>query len=155
MDTGVKIGVGGLPTDIDVQRLQEKFGVPKPGDFISYADITACLGNQRKEPRFWTVTNSWRAKLFKENNLVTKAVRDEGFEFLDSHKRVTHSVALFDSGLSKVDRASLVAARTDRTGLAPEEVRVCDHFQNLGAQLKLAAATAAQQLTYADPVKET
>lgn len=154
MNAGVKIGVGGLPTDLDVSRLQEKFGVPKPGDFISYAEISECLGNHRKESRFWTVTNSWRKKLFKENNLVTEAVRDEGFEFLDSHKRVTHSVNKFKGGLRKVGRASLVAASTDRTRLAPEEIRVCDHVQNVGAQLKLAAATAARQLTYADPVKE-
>lgn len=154
MKNPVKIGVGGIPSDVDVRRLQEKFRVPKPGDFISYAEITECLGNQRKESRFWTVTNSWRKKLFRENNIVTKAVRDEGFEFLDSHKRVTHSVDKFKGGLREVGRASLIAASTDRTELAPEEIRTCDHIQNMGAQIRLAVATAARQLTYVDPVKE-
>ena len=149
----VKFGFGGIPTDIDVRRLQEKFGVPQPGESISYALISEVLGNSRTESRFWVVTGAWRRQLFRENNLVTEAIRNEGFEFLDAHRRVGHAVNRFKQGLRRVGRASLVAASTDRSNLAPEEARVCDHIQNTGAQVRLTAATAARQLTYVDPVK--
>lgn len=153
MSSTTKIGFGGIPTDIDVRRLQEKFGVPKPGEFISYDLISECLGNSRTESRFWVVTGAWRRQLFRENNLVTEAIRNEGFEFLDSHKRVKHSVVKYKKGLRGVRRAADIAASTDRTNLAPEEVRVCDHVSNTGAQVRLWAATAAQQITYKDPEK--
>ena len=74
----VKFGFGGIPTDIDVRRLQEKFGVPQPGESISYALISEVLGNSRTESRFWVVTGAWRRQLFRENNLVTEAIRNEG-----------------------------------------------------------------------------
>lgn len=149
----VKFGFGGIPTDIDVRRLQEQFGIPKPGEVVSYAAISECIGNSKTESRFWSVTNAWRKQLFRENNLVTEAIRNEGFEFLDAHKRVGHSVGKFKQGLRRVSKASMVAASTDRRDLTPEENRVCDHIQNTGAQIRLAAATAARQLTYVDPVK--
>lgn len=154
MKGNIRIGIGGIPTELDVRKLEEKFGVPKPGQTISYQEIAACIGNSNKENRFWSVTNAWRNKLFRENNIVTEAIPNEGFEFLDAHKRVSHSVGKFKGGLRKIAKGSAVAASTDRAGLTQEEVRVCDHVQNTGAALRLAAATAARQISYQDPVKE-
>jgi hypothetical protein len=152
--SNIRVGLGGIPTDIDVRRLHEKFGIPKPGDVISYEQISDCIGNSHKENRFWSVTNAWRKKLFREHNLVSEAIPNKGFEFLDAHKRVSHSVSGFKGGLRKVARAGIIAASTERMNLSPEEQRTCDYLQNTAAQLKLAAATAARQLTYTDPVKE-
>lgn len=143
-----KIFFAGLPTGPDVQKLIDTLGMPSEGNHIPYADVEAVLGLTRKnDPHRWaSVTGAWRKRVEREANIILKAVSNQGYDALTPSGRVDHSGRTYKGGLKKIVRASNVAAGTDRTSLSPEEVRTCDHIQNTGAQLKLAAATAARQL---------
>lgn len=145
---------GGVPTDLDVEKLKTKFGVPAPGTAISYQAIAECLGISRNEFRWHSVVGAWRRHLDRQFNVILKAVKNDGFVALDPSGRVDYSGRKYKGGLRQVVRAATVAARTDRGSLSPEEVRVCDHIQNTGASLRLAAATAARSLKYEEPVKQ-
>jgi hypothetical protein len=143
-----KILFAGLPTGPDVQNLIDTLGMPNEGDHIPYADVEAVLGLTRKsDPHRWaSVTGAWKRRVEREANVILKAVMNRGFDALTPSGRVDHSGRTYKGGLKKIVRASNVAAGTDRTSLSPEEARTCDHIQNTGAQLKLAAATAARRL---------
>lgn len=145
---------GGVPTDLDVEKLKTKFGVPAPGTAISYQAIAECLGISRNEFRWHSVVGAWRRHLDRQFNVILKAMKNDGFVALDPSGRVDYSGRKYKGGLRQVVRAATVAARTDRGSLSPEEVRVCDHIQNTGASLRLAAATAARSLKYEEPVKQ-
>ena len=152
--SSVRIGGGGIPTDIDVRRLFDKFGVPKVGDVITYTEIEAVIGVSHKTSRFWTVTVSWRNRLWRQSNRVSSAIPNEAFEFLDSHKRVTYSEKKAKEGMRKVVRASQVAVATDRDGLSSDEIKTLDHIAFLGPAFKLQMGVKARELIHDDPVKE-
>lgn len=149
----VKFGFGGLPTDLDVRMLQEKFGVPQEGDLIPYLLISECLKKGRETSRWKSVVGAWRKKLERDHNLVLKAIKNQGFKVCDPRDRLDVFGRKFKGGLRQVSRATLGAARTSRKGLTPEENRTLDYLQNTGAALRLQAATAAKQITY-DPEKK-
>jgi hypothetical protein len=141
------IGLG-IPTDIDVHRLQETIGVPQPGDTISYHQIDKVLGLDRSQHRWKTVVNAWRRKLDREHNIILKARSNQGYVALDGAGRADYCGRVYKGGLRRIVRASVVATRTDRLGLNYEDVRVLDHISSTGAALRLAAATAARQIKY-------
>jgi hypothetical protein len=153
--SNIRIGVGGIPTDIDVRRLFDKFGVPKVKDIIPYREIEAVIGVSHKTSRFWSVTCAWRNQLLRRNNRVSVAIPNEGFEFLDSHKRVGFVEKKAKEGLRKIVRASQVAISTDRSELSSDEVKTLDHIAFLGPQFKLQMGVKARELIHDDPVKET
>jgi hypothetical protein len=152
---GIKIGFGGIPTDIDVRRLLDRFGVPKPGTIITYKEIGAVLKLSHKDSRFWSVTCAWRNQLWRQNNRVSSAIPNEAFEFLDSHQRVAFTEKKAKEGIRKVVKASQIAVATDRSELSSDEIKTLDHIAFLGPAFKLAEATKARELIYDDPVKET
>ena len=151
--TMTKIYRGKLPTELDYVKLEQVLGVPYEGQLITYERLEEILGMNRQTSRFRSVVGAWRRKLAKEHNLVFKAVAGRGLECADNHSRVSLCARQHNSGLRHIARSSILAARTSRTGLPPEEVRVLDHIQNCGAQLRLAAATAARQLNYDLPAE--
>jgi hypothetical protein len=146
---------GGVPTIMDVENLIKQFGIPKTGTTISYDDLEACLGLERKSWRFKTVITAWRKRLIRAHNLVSEGVMNVGIEFLDDSRRVNHASRKYKGGLKKIERASCIAATTNQDQLTPEERRCCDHLQRIGAQIRLAEATAAKQLKLPPPTKAT
>lgn len=143
----------GMPTDVDVQRLQENIGVLVPGDEISYSQIDKVLGMHRSNHRWKSVVNAWRKKLDREQNIILKAISNKGFVALDGSGRADYCGRVYKGGLRRIVRASVVATRTDRVGLKAEDVRVLDHISSTGAALRLAAATAARQIKYREDTK--
>lgn len=139
---------GGVPTEIDVRRLLEAFGIPAIGQLLTYDQISGALGLDRQSWRWHTVTGAWRKRLYREHNLVLSAIAKTGFKVEDSRGRVGVSASKYRGGLRRIAAASIMAARTDRAELTPEESAACDHIQNTGAALRLAAATAARQIKH-------
>ena len=142
---------GGVPTVVDVDLLQERFGVPKPGGVITHEEIEEALGLARRTRRYATVLGAWRDRLDREHNVLLRSIRGQGYEAMDGHARVTHSGGLFKAGLRRLGRAENVAARTDRSGLTTEEVQVLGHVQATAGALRAQAATAARKLAYPVP----
>jgi hypothetical protein len=138
----------GVPTAIDVDRIISELGVPEPGEVIKYKALEYLLGIKRDQNRFKSVVTAWRRRMERLHNLLFTAVVNEGYQCLSSSGRVTVASGLYKHALRRVGRAATVAAKTDRTGLTEDEKRACDHVQNTGAQLRLAAATAARQIDW-------
>ncbi len=136
----------GIPTEPDVNRLREAFGVPETGRLISYEEVEGVIGCKRSSNRFKTVLSRWRWRLFKDHNVLTIPERGKGVRRANNGERVVSSGDTFKQGLRKISRASTVADQTDSEGLTPEQIRVRDHVSKTGAALRLAAATAAKQL---------
>jgi hypothetical protein len=143
-----KLFLGGVPTDIDVEKLREHLGTLKHGDMIPYQEISDCLGIQKGECRWYSVVSAWRKRLDRENNILLKAIPNEGYRVLDGHGRVEASAWTYKKGLRRIHRATVIASKTDRNGLDENEIKTLDHIQNTGASLRLAAATAARQIDY-------
>lgn len=138
--------LGGVPTEPDVKKLIEVFGVPKVGDELTYEQVAEVIGAPIRSYRFRTVTWAWRKLLDRQHNLIVGAVQARGFVVLDNQSRVRFSAGRFKRGLRSVRRASDVASRTDLGGLTPEERRSRDHIVATGSMLQLAAATEARKL---------
>jgi len=147
--------LGGVPTEPDVRKLVEIYGVPKVGDEFPYQQIADALGVPIKSYRFRTVTWAWRKLLDRQHNLIVGAVQARGFVVLDNQQRVTFSAVRFKRGLKAVRRGSCVASRTDTAGLTPEERRSRDHIVATGSMLQLAAATEARKLKLTFDNKES
>lgn len=145
---------GGLPTEFDVKKMFERFGIPEPTQIISYDDIETCIAVKKNSFRFRTVTNAWRKQMELKHNLIFKAIPGNGFECLNPSGRVDFSFIKHGRGLKQVAKATNIAATTERTNLNPEELRRCDYVQNIGGTIKVMCATARKQLVYPDPVKQ-
>lgn len=143
-----KLFFAGIPTENEVNQLMDTFGVPTMGTVITYSQIEGVVGVEQGTSRFRTIASAWRRRLYREFNLILKAVTGEGFKVLDNSGRVDFSTSVYKHGIRRVVRASDIAAKTDRSSLSPEEKRVCDHIQNNGASIRLAAATAARELKF-------
>jgi len=159
----IKIGVlkmskqffGGVPTDIEVKQLSEKFGVPVAGQVIKYQEISDAIGVQRVDGRWQSVVSAWRKKLERENNIIMKAIDNIGFEALNAAGRVELSAKVFKQAVRRTGRAANIAAQTNRAELNEDQKRVCDHIQNTGAALRLAAAQASRQIKWDDDEKKS
>lgn len=139
---------GGISTEPEVNELFEKFGIPIAGQQFSYREIETVLRISRTATRWKSVVGAWRKRLFRQHNILLKAIPNEGFQAMGNSERVTFSSGLFKGGLKRLSQAATVASSTDRTGLSDEEKAAADHIQKTGANLRLAAQTAARQLVY-------
>lgn len=70
---------GGVPTEPDVKRILDKWGVPTEGQTIGYDDIEALIHTPRTAHRFRTVTHAWRSQLLRAHNVRMLCVDGVGF----------------------------------------------------------------------------
>ncbi len=143
--------LGGMPTDVDVERLHKEIGVPEVGSVVSYERLEEVLHISRKKNRFLTVVYAWSRSLDRAHNIVLKAVANEGYKALDNVGRVEESARRYKAGLRRIHKAGSIAVRTGDTGLDEEHRRARDHIGRVAAQHALVAATEARQLRYPDP----
>ena len=138
----------GLPTQIDVDALEKKFGQLKPGDVLAYADISACIGVKKDSHRWRTVVESYRKKQQRDNNTILRARPDiQAFVVLDEAGKVEHVASKFKSGFRLIRRGGAVVKRIDRGQLTPEQRMKADHAQNVSAMIDHARLVAAKPLT--------
>ena len=145
---------GGIPTDVDVNKLVDRIGIPEPGTIVDYDEIKAAIGINRSENRWYSVTTAWRKKLRREYNLELKAIANEGFMVLDPAGRVDYAAGCFKSGIRRIGRSAHIAEYTDRAKLNEEDRKVCEHLQRVAGLVRVTAATEARRLHYPDPEKE-
>jgi hypothetical protein len=110
-----KMFFGGMPTDIDVRRLEEAFPKLQEGDDISHEQVEAVIGVDHTKSRYRVVTNAWRKQLLRDSNIELGSVSGVGFRCLKPEERISGSVKGFQQGVRKqmrsVKRSALV--RTD------------------------------------------
>jgi len=115
---------GGLPTDIDVAKIEESIGVPEIDVLIPYSSIEAATGIARSSNRFKTVLEAWRRKLRNEKNIVTECVPGDGVKAATNSRRLE----LVDIGIKqssrKVVRVIKIAESTPSDGLKAHEQKL-------------------------------
>lgn len=109
-----KVFFGGMPTQIDVDKLREAFPAIEEGDEIRHEDIESVLGLERGSNRYKTVVEVWRKKMLNDG-VDLGALAGIGFKSLNPTERIEKSVDGFQSGTRKqlrsIKRSQLV--RTD------------------------------------------
>lgn len=138
----------GVPTEPDVKRLAEKFGTPDIGASITYDEISDTIKESRESSRFHSVVSAWRKSLYRNQNIVLRAVPGVGFEVMDASSRILHCGAKVKRHLRGVGRAADIADRTDGSKLTPDLAKVRDHLVRVSTAIRLTAATEAKKLKY-------
>jgi hypothetical protein len=145
-----KMFFGGVPTALDVRKLQEAFPALSPGDEIEHEQIEAVIEVDRASSRYRTVTNAWRKHLLTDANIDIGAISGVGFRVLLDHERISTSVKGFQSGVRKqircVKRAILV--RTDDEILRRKQ----EVMNRLGIAIASQATTMMREI---EPPKRT
>ena len=149
--SGALLYRGGIPTAPDVQKIVENIEV-EVGQVIPYTMLEQILHESRDTSRFKTVVHSWRNRMFRELNVIMDAVPNVGLKVLDNHERVNYSSRKIKHGFRRIRKGSIIAAKTSRAGLKPDEVKSLDHIGSIDAAIRLATANAAKQLEMPDPV---
>ena len=143
---GQKLFFAGIPTEPDVKRLEETFGVPEEGKLISWDSIAEAIRENRNGHRFRTVVGAWRRKLHRGHNVVMDAVAGEGIVAVDPAQRVGLGARRMDHGFRAIRRAGTVLEGTDRSRLDGEQKSALDHNLRIGAAAKMAAAMESRRI---------
>jgi hypothetical protein len=138
----------GVPTEPDVKKLFESFGEPAVGAKVTYDEISKAIREEVGSNRFRSVVEAWRKTLYRNHNIVLRAVPGVGFEVMDPTSRILYCGARVKSHLRGVNRVSNVAERTDAANLTPELSKVRDHLVRVSTAIRLTAATEAKKLKY-------
>lgn len=134
--------VTGLPYQVDIDRLMERFGVPEEGVTIRYEDVEAVVGLSRcgspaECSRFRDRTRAWLEHLLRKYNVSLRTVRDVGWVVEDPESRISSSTRTLQQGFRKARKAGALAATTDVSRLSTESRRTRDRLIERTAALKL------------------
>jgi hypothetical protein len=113
---------GGMPTGPDIARLLETWPTLSAGDEITHARVEEIIGETRASARYRTVLMAFRARLLKERNIDTVAVRGVGLRVLSEAGRVLESANGGRRGVRQI-RRSVGRVSLVRTELLPPEER--------------------------------
>lgn len=111
----------GVPTDVDVQRLADRFGVPTEGALLPYDEIADTIKSAYGTNRYASVFVAWRKRLLKVSNLVLKAQPDKrAYLVLDANGRIAQCLS-WEKGMRKKARQTyVVAGMTDASKLSSD-----------------------------------
>lgn len=141
---------GGVPTALDVRRLEEHFGDLKPEAEITHEEVEQIIGVNRTEHRYRTVTNAWRKHMLTQSNIEIGAVNGIGFRVLSDAERVAGGIKGFQSGTKKQLRA------VRRVGLVRTDDEILRRKQDVINRLGVAIASqATSMMKEIEPPKPT
>ena len=117
-----KLYFGGMPTDIEVRKLNEKFPAKdlREGDVITHDDIEDVTGLNRRINRYRTVTRRWRKLLERDHGIIT-GCKPEGFKVMDDGEKVKLSSSKLRTSARMARRSYVVASKIDPSKLKYEE----------------------------------
>lgn len=130
--TTQKTYFGGLPTDVDVRALRDKFGVPAEGQPIPYADVAESIHVGVNTNRFRTVTSAWRRSLWREHGLVTVGYMG-AFIVAPPAKRVDVASGKLTEAVRRARKAFEIASGTDASRLTTEQRAKNDHTKHVSS----------------------
>lgn len=137
---GKTVFFGGLPTEPDVKRLRESFppDAMRPGQIITYEEVSEIIASPYPSSRFDCVTGRWKRNLEKETNIILGTKPGEAFVVLSEPEKVELAGRRLREGGRKARRAWVVAQRTDRAALSQEQIKALDH--QIGVSSKIIAS---------------
>ena len=126
----------GLPTDLDVKRLRERYPDNQllPGVTIQYADIYPIIGVKEDNGRFKSVTYGWRKKLLSESGIILKA-QDKKFMVCDNVEKAQLAVDKTKMAARAVRRSSIIGKLVDRKALSEDQLKRFDFSQRFNASV--------------------
>jgi hypothetical protein len=134
----------GVPTAPDVEKLEARFKIPEEGEVIPWKEIENVIGLGKGTSRFGTVVDAWRKRMFAKHNVVIGAERGKGLVRLTHDGRMDHCASKTKGMARTLTRVVRVASSTDKSRLSPENRKVADHFDKLGANMRLAYAASSR-----------
>ncbi|MDI9389539.1 MAG: hypothetical protein QM441_09945 [Synergistota bacterium] len=136
-----------VPTKLDVDKLMERFGVPKGDVFIAWDELAEATGLERGTYRFQTVVSAWRRVLEQEYDTVLFAVPGQGLQVADSNTRIDLAARKVQLGERQKARWVEIAFKTDTKRLDSARRDTQARLMAAhGAFLKLHMATAPKPL---------
>lgn len=141
---GAKVFFAGLPTEMDVRTLFEKFGVPKEGESIGYAAVSDAIQTPIGSARFRTITTAWRNRIRREYNVYVQA-RDGAFSARTPSDRISHASAKFRTAGRAMNFGTREAELTDPSRLSEVERAHREHLTVVGGALRSHAILAARR----------
>lgn len=138
----MKLFFGGLPTEIDVRKLEALGDLPV-GREISHEEIEALLELDRNAGRYHSVTGAWRKAKLRDGTEIG-AVSGVGFRVLNEVERVDGGVKGVQQGMRKQLRSikRAVIVRTDEPAL----IRKQDLLRRLGAAITKEATDVLREI---------
>ena len=133
----------GIPTEADVHRLFDVFGVPAEGVRMTYVEVSEVIHVSPVMSRFRTVTTAWRNRLVREHNIYLRA-GDGAYVALAPGERVDLSATKLRMGVRSFRRAHAVATSTDWTRLSLEERHQAEHIQRVATTVIQSARLQAR-----------
>jgi hypothetical protein len=135
-----KLFFGGVPTKIDIDRLQKSFGIPRHGDLLRHDDISKVIDVDKKSARYRTVVNQWRRILLNEHGIELASETGVGYKVLSDPERVDHGGKRFGRSVRATVRSAKMAAMIPLEKLEGVDKKKAEH-------LKLATMRIAEAAT--------
>jgi hypothetical protein len=130
---------GGIPTEPDVRKLMDAFGVPIEGALFSHESISRIIECHPKSHRYRSVTTAWRKKLEHEHNVVLIAERGYGLKAATPDDRVEHGHGKLRSGQRITRRAYRVIGTTDLSRATPANRKQAERDLSVAKAIMTAA----------------
>jgi hypothetical protein len=87
-----RLGFGGIPTEMDVRKLIDHFGVVDVGMLIPYEEVSRILGGlPYRSSRFGTIMAAWSRRLWKEHRRFVVRFQGEGMKVLTADERLVRT----------------------------------------------------------------
>jgi len=134
-----KLYLGGVPTELEVRALREKYQSLKIGDKVPHDDIEALIGAQRRTSRYMAVVNRWRNLEEKEHGIVIGPDTPNGYKVLSDKEKLTLSTSKLKSAGRFAYRSRKVAERIDVSNLTEEQRKDFDHSNKTAAAIIMAS----------------
>lgn len=138
--------VNGIPYNLDVQKLEEKYPTPSEDEIIRHAEFEELLKIPQKTQRYYGVINTWRRNLRRERNIDTEWVHGVGLKILNPADRLKESERNIKQGIRHTGRAFKRLAITPRDRLDSIGQARFDHALQVASKLTAAGREAGREL---------
>lgn len=141
-----KLFLGGVPVEPDVKKIETAVGTPEEGKLIPYETIESILKLNRMSNRFKGVTDAWRRKLLRENNVRMLCVDGLGFCAGTPEQRVAEIVDRTAHVRIHLSRTCNLGQLVDADRLPEAQRKALAHYNHANASHALAMATDRKRL---------
>ena len=147
---------GGIPWEIDIKKLVDRYGVPSADTLVTHSEVEACTGLTGKTSRYTAVLRGWRRRLFTQHNVDTIVDPGNGLKVLNPGERVEVSESGFKASIKDM-RVSVLRAKV----IPPDEItdpemrKRRDHLEVVTSRIFMAAANEAKALRPAPPTQSS
>lgn len=123
---------GGIPTDLDIKRLRDKFPETemKEGSIFNYNDIENILNCRRDSNRYKTVTSRWRRMLLSDYGIIVGCEKSIGFKVLNDSEKLDLSGSKIRYAERSMKRSVIVSSKVNRGKLTDEEKNRLDMYSD-------------------------